>query len=230
MTRYEFLTATAVLAAATTVGAGADRGCPVSANVKGHENQDWSHSDGYHLTDALKGLPRVLLVGDSICNAYRDDVRRALEGKVNVTYWTSSYCVTSRGYRTLLGFYLDEAKYDVVHFNNGLHSLGTDLGQWEDGLRAAFRLIREKQPQAKIVWRTITPLKDDALTARVVKMNAIAAKVVAEFGDIAVDDLFAPMNALDRAKDWGDTYHFRRPAVQAQARQVAECCLKFAGR
>lgn len=210
--------------AGATFGAAADGGCPVSAKIKGHENQDWSHSDGYHLTDDKKDLPRVLLVGDSICNAYHEGVRKTLEGTVNVTYWTSSYCVTSRGYRTLLGFYLDEAKYDIVHFNNGLHSLTTDLAQWEEGLRAAFLLIRQKQPRAKLVWRTITPLKDVALTKRVVQMNAIAARVVQEFDGAEVDDLFTPMNGLDRETNWGDLYHFKAPAVQLQVKQVADCC------
>lgn len=208
-------------------GADADGGCPVSVKFKGHENQDWSHSDGYHLTDGFKDLPRVLLVGDSICNAYRDGVRCRLEGKMNVTYWVSSYCVTSRGYCTILGFYLDEARYDVVHFNNGLHSLGTDLRQWEVGLRASFRLIRQKQPQAKIVWRTITPLKDNKMLARIVRMNLIAEKVAKEIGGIVIDDLFTSMNALDHEKDWADMFHFRQSAIQQQVEQVSDCCLKL---
>jgi len=205
-----------VLLAGFACGTGVDGGCPVSAKVKGHENQEWSHSDGYHLRDGNSKLPRVLLVGDSICNAYRDGVRRALEGKMNVTYWASSYCVTSRGYMVLLGFYLDEAKYDVVHFNNGLHSMSADLVLWEEGLRKAFRLIRQNQPKAKIVWRTITPLKDRKLTERVVRMNTIAEKVVKEVGDIEVDDLFTPMNALDRESNWADMFHFRPGAVRMQ--------------
>ena len=220
----------AVSSPVAVVGIGADGGCPVSAKIKGHENQDWSHSDGYHLTDGCKDLPRVLLVGDSICNAYREGVRRTLEGRMNVTYWASSYCVTSRGYLTLLGFYLDEARYAVVHFNNGLHSLDTDLYQWEEGLRAAFRLIRKKQPQATIVWRNITPLKDVKMTERVVRMNAMAEKVAKEVGDIIIDDLFTPMNALDREKDWADTFHFHPSAVRHQEKHVSDLCLKIVGR
>ena len=96
--------------------------CPVAENVRGHENTEWSISYAYHLTDAKKSLPRVLLVGDSICQGYQGKVRAKLEGKANVTYWASSYCVTSPGYLRLLAFYLDEAKYDVIHFNHGLHS------------------------------------------------------------------------------------------------------------
>ena len=67
--------------------------CPVSENLRGHENTDWSISYGYDLTDKSRNLPRVFLVGDSICNAYQRDVARVLSGKMNVTYWVSSYCV-----------------------------------------------------------------------------------------------------------------------------------------
>ena len=140
--------------------------CPVSANVRGHENIEWSTYYGFHLTDKNRHLPRVLLVGDSICNGYQAGVARALEGKMNVSYWISSYCVTSPGYLKRLELCLDEAKYDVIHFNNGLHSLGTPTDAWAKGLEAALRLIREKQPSARIVWATPTPLKDPGRTAK----------------------------------------------------------------
>ena len=109
-----------------------DGGCPVSVNLRGHENTEWSQSYAYHLVDGRKNLPRVLLVGDSIVNGYQGEARRLLEAKgVNVTYWISSYCVTSPHYLTFLGIYLDEAKYDVIHFNNGLHSLDRNAN-WSD--------------------------------------------------------------------------------------------------
>ena len=59
--------------------------CPVSANMRGHENTEWSIYYGYHLTDQNRHLPRVLLVGDSICNAYQRGVVQILEGKMNVS-------------------------------------------------------------------------------------------------------------------------------------------------
>ena len=118
-------------AAGAAVGAvGEEEKCPVSANVRGHENIEWSRSYAYGLTDATRNLPRVLLIGDSICNGYQEGVRKRLKGKMNVTYWVSSYCVTSPAYLPLLTIYLNEAKYDVIHFNNGLHSLGTPTDAW----------------------------------------------------------------------------------------------------
>ena len=150
--------------------------CPVAENVRGHENTEWSISYAYHLTDAKKSLPRVLLVGDSICQGYQGKVRAKLEGKANVTYWASSYCVTSPGYLRLLAFYLDEAKYDVIHFNNGLHSCETPIADYEKAYSNALRLIKDRQPGAKIVWASSTPLNmaNAERPAKVVQLNAAA--------------------------------------------------------
>ena len=195
--------------------------CPVSANMRGHENTEWSIYYGYHLTDQNRHLPRVLLVGDSICNGYQRGVAQILEGKMNVSYWVSSYCVTSPGYLKRLALCLDEAKYDVVHFNNGLHSLGTPTDDWAKGLEAALRLIREKQPSARIIWTTSTPLKDAKRTEKARSLNAAAEDVVKRLGGIATDDLFALLDPLDREQNWSDTYHHKAPVRKKEAEQVA---------
>ena len=210
-----------LFAGAAFCAVGENEKCPVSANVRGHENIEWSISYAYGLTDATCDLPRVLLIGDSICNGYQEGVRERLKGKMNVTYWASSYCATSAAYLPLLTIYLDEARYDVIHFNNGLHSLETPTDAWAKGFKAALELIRRKQPEAKIVWCTSTPLTDETKTAKCRELNAAGAKVVAELGSIDTNDLFALCDPLDRATNWSDTYHFRREAKAKQADQVA---------
>lgn len=195
--------------------------CPVSANLRGHENIEWSTGYGFGFVDS-PDLPRVLLVGDSICNGYQKGVREGLKGELNVSYWISSYCVTSPGYLRLLAFYLDEAAYSVIHFNNGLHSLGTDVGDWERGLEAALRLIRLKQPRAKIVWAASTPLRDPAKTEKARQLNAVAQRVIARLGGIETDDLFTPMDGLDRDTEWNDTFHFKAAAQARQAQLVIQ--------
>ena len=214
--------------AASLVAAAADP-CPVSDNVRGHENVEWSIGYAFHLTDANKKLPRVLLVGDSICNGYQGLVQKRLEGKVNVSYWVSSYCVTSPNYLKFLSIYLDEAKYDVIHFNNGLHSLGTSEAAWEKGLKAAFELIRRKQPKAKLVWCSNTPLKDAAKTKKAKALNDIAAKEAKRLG-LAVDDLFALLDPLDREANWSDVYHHKAPLREKEADQVAAAVLSALGK
>ena len=199
--------------------------CPVSQNLRGHENTEWSIGYAFNLTDNNKDLPRAFLIGDSICNGYQAGVRNILQNKMNVSYWVSSYCVTSPGYLRLLAFYLDEVKYDVIHFNNGLHSLSTPTADYAKGIKAALQLIRLKQPQAKLIWVSSTPLKKPEMTAKAKELNDACRKVVAELGGIEINDLFKPMDALNRDIHWSDTFHFRKTAKDMQAAQVSEACL-----
>jgi len=219
-----------VLASAWAAGAESTFEFPVSENMRGHENIEWSMSYAFGLTDKTRNLPRVLLVGDSICSGYKDGVKAALEGKMNVTYWISSYCVTSPGYLKLLEFYLDEAKYDVVHFNNGLHSLSTDPKEWDTFFRAALKLIRKKQPQARLVVVTSTPLAQEGLDKKVPVLNDLAKKAAADLGNAEIDDLHALMAPLDRKTEWRDAFHFKRPAIERQVKQVTDVCLKALGK
>lgn len=197
---------------------------PVAENVRGHENIEWSISYAYHFTDAKKDLPRVLLVGDSICQGYQGKVCGKLDGKVNVTYWASSYCVTSPGYLRLLAFYLDEAKYDVIHFNNGLHSCETPVADYEKSYRAALQLVKAKQPAARIVWASSTPLNtgDAAKAGKVAQLNDAARRAVRAVGDIGENDLFALLNPLERSAYWVDTHHYSNAGYELIASQVVK--------
>ena len=202
--------------------------CPVNPNVRGHENVEWSVGYAYHLTDAKKVLPRVLLVGDSICNGYQRTVGACLAGLMNVSYWASSYCVTSPEYMKLLAFYLDEVKYDVVHFNNGLHSLDTPVDAYAKGVASALKLIHEKQPQARIIWASSTPLADAALTEKVRARNA-AALIAAKVVGCETDDLFALLDPLERKENWSDTFHHKVHVRELTALQVSRSvCPAFA--
>jgi len=222
------IVAVAALASGVAFASAADGGMPVSKNIRGHENVEWENGRAFHMTDRLKNLPRVFIVGDSISGGYRDFVKNALEGRVNVSWWSSSYCVTSPSYLKFLEIYLDEAKYDVIHINNGLHSLGTPTGDYARELETALRLIRRKQPNAKIVWATSTPLKGER-TKKVRELNAAAAAVVARMDGIATDDLFALLDPLDRDANWADEYHHKGDARKMTANKVTEAILAEIG-
>lgn len=203
--------------------------CPVSGRSRGHENTEWSISYAFHMADGMASLPRVLLVGDSICNAYQVEVRRLLDGVANVSYWVSSYCVTSPGYTERLAMALGEAKYAAIHFNNGLHSLDTPTEPWSRALEEAFLLMRERQPEAKIIWASSTPLADSGKTAKCRELNDAAGKVVRRLGGIAENDLFAMLDPLPREANWTDCYHHSAKTVLLEAEQVAKAIMAAAG-
>jgi hypothetical protein len=183
------------------------------------EGTEWIVSYAYNANDSK--LPRVLLIGDSICNGYQPLVRNELAGTAYVAFFATSKCVCDKSFLRSLAFFLDEYDYAAIHFNNGLHSLYSDRQDWEACLRASVKLIKEKGKGAKIIWASSTPLKDADKTAKAKELNAIAAKVMAEEG-IPTDDLFALMDPLDRDANWSDTYHFKDPAKQIQAKAVAD--------
>ena len=79
------------------------------------------------ITD-VPGLPRVLLIGDSISMGYTLPVRELLKGQANVHRILTNGGSTKDGV-TNLNDWLGNSKWDVIHFNWGLH----DLKHMKDG-------------------------------------------------------------------------------------------------
>lgn len=183
------------------------------------EGTEWSITYAFDATDESR--PRVLLIGDSICNGYNGAVREKLSGAVNVSFWASSKCVTDPDYFRELDFMLDARPYDAVCFNNGLHSLTTDRSEWDAAYASSVAFIRAKLPESKLALTLSTPLKDPALTAKSASLNETVLRLARE-QELPVIDLFSAMDPLDRERYWSDTYHFRAEAIDIQAQIIAE--------
>lgn len=157
-----------------------------------------------------KNLPNVLLIGDSISIGYMLAAREALTGKANVFRPATNCGPTTRGLEEIERW-IGDRKWDVIHFNFGLHDLkymgakgqnladpaGADSHQQVpiDEYAANIKTIAErlKKTGAKVIWRETTPVPEGS-AGRVpgdsAKYNAAAAKVIAEVGGIAVDPFF----------------------------------------
>lgn len=182
------------------------------------ESTEWSITYTYNALD--RSHPRLLLIGDSICNGYQGTVRNKLGKIMNITFWASSKCVTDKDYFRELDQILSAYHYDVISFNNGLHSLTTNREEWKNAYQSAVDFIRKKCPDAKLFLTNNTPLKDPVKTAQAKELNQIIAET-AKLKKLPVIDLFSLMDPLDRNKFWNDTYHFRKPAVEMQAERIA---------
>src|SRR2546430_2696439 len=79
------------------------------------------------ITDDPK-LPRVLLIGDSISIGYTIPTRELLKGKANLHRIPANGGSTKDGLANI-DKWLGTGKWDVIHFNWGLH----DLKHWKDG-------------------------------------------------------------------------------------------------
>ena len=147
------------------------------------------------------GLPRVLLIGDSISIGYTLPVRAALKGQANV-HRPPGNC-SSTGYSlTKIDEWLGQGKWDVIHFNFGLHDAKLPPegvrhaapADYEKNLRQLVQ--RMKATGAKLIWATTTPVPKGGNLAPnrrfgdIATYNAIAARVMAENG-VAINDLNA---------------------------------------
>ena len=192
------------------------------------------------------GLPRVLLIGDSISIGYTVPTRKALEGKANVHRPNTNCGPTTRGLQAI-DQWLGDGKWDVIHFNWGLHDLKyisakgglTDvdkgkqqvpIGQYEANLEKL--VLRLKKTGAKLIWASTTPVPEGAkgrVPGDEVKYNAVAKKVMERHG-VALNDLYA--FAKPRLKDiqLPANVHFKPEGSKALAEQVAKNILAALGK
>jgi lysophospholipase L1-like esterase len=137
-------------------------------------------------------LPRVLLIGDSVSRGYTQAVRRALAGKANVHRAPENCGPTANGLKKL-DIWLGDKKWDVIHFNFGIHDRLAKSADYEQRLETIVR--RLQATGAALIWASTTPIPPDtkdgpAATEAIVEKNRIAAEIMQRHG-VHVDDLFS---------------------------------------
>jgi hypothetical protein len=173
-------------------------------------------------------LPRVLLIGDSITRAYYPQVERLLVGKAYVARLTSSAFISDPALLMQIRMVLSQYKFEVIHFNNGMHGWQHGEKEYEQAFPEYLKTIRECAPNAKLIWANTTPLKaspplseNDTIATddRIARRNAIAAKFVRVQG-IPVEDLNTPMQGHPEYHD--GNVHFNSRGIAVQANLVAD--------
>ena len=155
------------------------------------------------------GLPNVLLIGDSISIGYTLGVRKNLKGIANV-HRPPTNCGPSVKGMAELDNWLGTTKWDLIHFNFGLHDLkwmgpnGENLAEPSGDGNSQQVPIKEyveyldaiasklKATGATVIFRNTTPVPPGA-KGRVVgdskRYNEAAAKVMKRHS-IAIDDMY----------------------------------------
>ena len=177
-------------------------------------------------------LPRVLLIGDSISMGYTLPVRELLKGKANVLRVPMNGGPTTNGLEHMKDW-LGDGRWDVIHFNWGLHDLKfmpeghrqVELDAYAKNLRELVKQMKAGAPNAKLIWCSTTPVPEGELNpmrknADVEAYNAAAAKVMAEEG-VEIDDLYAfalpKLGEIQRPVN----VHFHDEGSAVLAKQVA---------
>lgn len=174
-------------------------------------------------------LPRILLIGNSITRGYYPEVAKILEGKAYVARLTTSKSVGDPALLKEIDLIMSYYKFDVVHFNNGLHGFGYTEAEYQKALPAFVKTIRKDAPRAKLMWATITPLHDradskifDPRIDRIKARNKIALDYMATQKDIKIDDLWGFTVNHPEYYQGGDGAHPIPSGYHALAQKVAD--------
>jgi acyl-CoA thioesterase-1 len=127
-------------------------------------------------------LPNVLIIGDSISIGYTSFTAQLLKGKCNIIHNPGNAQGTTNGLKNL-SKWLSAKKWDVIHFNFGLHDLkhvkvkGTsqnsnsfddpqqaDLTTYSKNMKEIVKAL--KATKAKLIFATTTPYPDGVKPAR----------------------------------------------------------------
>ena len=171
-------------------------------------------------------LPRVLLIGDSITMNYGPEVEKRLSHKANVARLGSSAFISDPMLLAEITLVLDSMKFDLIHFNNGMHGWQHSEEEYRQAFPEFLATIQKHAPGAKLIWATTTPLQvstpvkpgegrssDERIAAR----NAIALEFLKPL-DIPVDDLNTLMAGHP---EWhSDNVHFNKDGVARQVDQI----------
>lgn len=167
-------------------------------------------------------LPRVLLIGDSVSRGYTLPARVALERKANVHRAPENCGPTANGIKKM-DIWLGEGKWDVIHFNFGIHDRKTSAKDYEDRLELIVKQL--KATGAKLIWASTTPIPQDTkdgpeATTSIIEKNRIAADIMKK-NMVHVNDLFDFITPqLSKVQNPMDV-HFKGEGYDMLGRQVA---------
>ena len=199
-------------------------------------------------------LPNVLIIGDSISIGYTPYVIKQLSGKANVIHAPGNNGASSSlvaGVKGWAAHFPEVKKWDVIHFNAGLHDLkrmktengagkpsndpndppNVDLARYKENMERVVTSLKETG--AKLIFATTTPFPAGSKPARVpgdaAKYNEAALQVMKEQG-VTVDDLSAAIAPKLDKLQLPVNVHFKPAGSEFLATQVTQSILAALGK
>ncbi|MBI4579373.1 MAG: hypothetical protein HY718_06695, partial [Planctomycetes bacterium] len=193
---------------------------------------------GLVATAEAAGVPLVLIIGDSISIGYTEPVRRMLEGQAEVVRIPVNGGDTWTGLKQLTTW-LGEGRWDVIHFNWGLHDLkylkdgkydtsGTRVSTREQYVANLEQLVgRLQATRATLIWAATTPIPEGSVgrvKGQEVEFN-VAAREVMDRRGVTVNDLHTYVRPYLERYQRANNVHFTPEGYGYLARKVARCIL-----
>ena len=170
-------------------------------------------------------LPNVLLLGDSISRNYFPEVTKDLAGTANVYLMASSTSVGDPRLPHQIAEFaqLEGVRFQVVHFNNGMHGWGYTEEQYKAAFPSFLKAVRPLLVRGgALIWANTTPVRSDANNGatndRVDARNAIALAFV-RAASVAIDDQHGLMMKHPDLHE--DPVHFNPAGANMQGDQAA---------
>jgi acyl-CoA thioesterase-1 len=196
-------------------------------------------------------LPRVLILGDSISIGYTFQVRGLLKGKANVHRALNEKGIKENCEGTTLGlkridFWLGEKKWDVIHFNWGLHDLkyvnekgqkvAPDKGkqqaepeQYKKNMEVLVK--RLKKTGTKLIFATTIPYVEGCAGRKVgdeLVYNKIAKEIMKKH-KVTINDTWAVINPKLKEYAKERNVHLKKEGTTALSKHIAKVIEKELG-
>jgi len=182
-------------------------------------------------------IPKVLIIGDSISIGYFGATQELLRGRAEVHHNPGNAAHTANGLAKL-DEWLGDTRWDVIHFNHGLHDLkymdekgdltetagGTQQIPVDQYARNLEELTKRlKRTGATLIFATTTPVPEGSLgriPADAKRYNQAAVKVMKRHR-VRINDLYAfALPRLDSIQQ-PHNVHFTEEGSRLLAEQVA---------
>lgn len=169
-------------------------------------------------------LPNVLLLGDSITRSYFPQVTIDLAGVANVYLLSSSTSVGDPRLPHQMAEFaaLEDVRFAVVHFNNGMHGWQYTDAQYRAAFPSFLKSVQELPGHGRLIWATTTPVRADVdgrpSRERIHVRNG-AAELVVRPDKVGIDDLHALMSK--HGDLYQDNVHFNLTGAALMGDQAA---------
>ncbi|MDF7808114.1 SGNH/GDSL hydrolase family protein [Pontiellaceae bacterium B12219] len=173
----------------------------------------------------VPGLPRMLIIGDSISRGYTLPLRHELAGKVNV-HRAPQNCSSTIVGMDKLDIWLGDGNWDLITFNFGIHDRRDPSADYEMRLRQIVE--RLKKTDAKLIWVTTTPIPEDEpeyVEGAIERLNQVAEKIMTE-QNIPVLDLYQAVSPNLAQYQRPKNCHFRESGYDFMGTLMAEVIME----
>lgn len=205
-------------------------------------------NDAFKYVHPTNKKPNVLLYGDSISIKYTPEARKSLEEKATVfrlfkNGGSSGQFIPNMDKMNEVMFKPNlkrgwNFKWDLIHFNVGLHDLKylkgkhlnkdgkqvSSINEYKANLDTICKYLKLKYPKAKLIFATTTPVPKNAkgrFEGDSIKFNKAAIEVLANHPDIVINDLYT--FTLPHLEEWakkpGDV-HYNELGFNEQGKEV----------